>query len=198
MLEAVAPTTHDQLVFLGDYIDRGPGSREVVQRLMDLRETLGAVTILGNHEEMMLRALKGQASLGWWLRYGGVETLESYGAMDDLTKVPYAHMQFLESCVGSYVRKDFFFVHANYVPDELLTNQPAEALRWQSLDESFPGPHVSGRTAIVGHTSQKSGEILDEGYLRCIDTYCHGGGWLTAMDVDTKEVWQADRQGRMR
>ena len=55
-----------------------------------------------------------------------------------------------------------------------------------------PSPHVSGKRAIVGHSSQKSGEILDLGHLVCIDTYCYGGGWLTALDVDTDEVWQVE------
>jgi len=50
----------------------------------------------------------------------------------------------------------------------------------------------------VGHTSQKSGEILDLGHVVCIDTFCHGGGWLTAMDVMSGDVWQADRHGQMR
>jgi serine/threonine protein phosphatase 1 len=58
--------------------------------------------------------------------------------------------------------------------------------------------HVSGKTVIVGQTSRKRGEILDLGQLKCIDTYCYGGGWLTALEVYTGEVWQADREGNMR
>ena len=59
-----------------------------------------------------------------------------------------------------------------------------------------PGPHDSGKTVIVGHSRlRRSGEILDLGHLFCIDTFCYGGGWLTALDVKTGEVWQAD-QGR--
>jgi serine/threonine protein phosphatase 1 len=61
-----------------------------------------------------------------------------------------------------------------------------------------PGPHESGKTVIVGHTSQKSGEILDLGHLVCIDTYCHGGSWLTALEVTTGQVWQANRNGELR
>ena len=55
-----------------------------------------------------------------------------------------------------------------------------------------------GKTAIVGHTPQGTGEILDLGYLICIDTYCVGGGWLTALDVESGRVWQANREGRLR
>ena len=79
-----------------------------------------------------------------------------------------------------------------------MDEQPTEVLRWESLRDGIPGPHVSGKRAIVGHSSQKSGEILDVGHLVCIDTYCYGGGWLTALDVDTDEVWQVNRQGELR
>jgi serine/threonine protein phosphatase 1 len=61
-----------------------------------------------------------------------------------------------------------------------------------------PGRHDSGKTVIAGHTSQKDGEILDLGHIKVIDTYCCGGGWLTALEVQTEEVWQADREGNMR
>jgi serine/threonine protein phosphatase 1 len=71
-------------------------------------------------------------------------------------------------------------------------------LRWESLRDGIPDSHVSGKRAIVGHSSQKSGEVLDVGHLVCIDTYCYGGGWLTAMDVVTEELWQVDRHGEFR
>ena len=56
----------------------------------------------------------------------------------------------------------------------------------------------SGKTVVVGHTSQKTGEVLDLGHLKCIDTFCYGGGWLTAQEVRSEEVWQADREGELR
>jgi len=61
-----------------------------------------------------------------------------------------------------------------------------------------PGPHVSGKTVITGHSSQKTGEILDLGHLVCIDTYSHGGGWLTALEVQSRHLWQANQQGELR
>lgn len=79
-----------------------------------------------------------------------------------------------------------------------LEKQPAEILRWQSLTSQAVRRHCSGKVAVVGHTPQKNGEILDLGFLKCIDTYCHGGRWLTALDVGTGQVWQADAQGRLR
>ena len=61
-----------------------------------------------------------------------------------------------------------------------------------------PGPHESGKRVIVGHSSQKTGEILDLGHLKCSDTFCYGGGWLTALEVATDEVEQANREGSIR
>jgi serine/threonine protein phosphatase 1 len=61
-----------------------------------------------------------------------------------------------------------------------------------------PDPHDNGKQAIVGHTSQKNGEVLDVGHLVCIDTYCWGGGWLTALDASSGQIWQANQQGQLR
>jgi serine/threonine protein phosphatase 1 len=79
-----------------------------------------------------------------------------------------------------------------------MDDQAVDLLLWESLRDEIPGPHVSGKTVIVGHTSQKNGEILDLGHLKCLDTYCYGGGWLTAMEVYSGKIWQADREGNMR
>jgi len=76
-----------------------------------------------------------------------------------------------------------------------MAEQPVGMLRWESLRDMTPGPHDSGKAVIVGHTAQKSGDILDLGHLKCIDTYCYGGGWLTALDVRSGEVWQANQLG---
>ena len=56
----------------------------------------------------------------------------------------------------------------------------------------------SGKVATVGHTAQKSGELLDLGCVKCIDTFCHGGGWLTALEVNSGQVWQANQSGVVR
>ena len=97
-----------------------------------------------------------------------------------------------------YETETHFFVHASYLPDLPLDLQPPDVLRWQSLKYKVPEPHVSGKIAIVGHTVQKDGQVLDLGYLKCIDTGCYCGGWLTAMEIPSGRVWQADAEGRPR
>src|SRR5262249_48407239 len=90
------------------------------------------------------------------------------------------------------------FVHAGLEPELPLAEQPGLVLRWRVTDLATAAPHHSGRVAVVGHTPQKSGEVLDVGFLVCIDTNCARGGWLTARDVGSGQVWQADQAGRLR
>jgi serine/threonine protein phosphatase 1 len=90
------------------------------------------------------------------------------------------------------------FVHAGYLPELPMDEQPGEVLRWRVTDATTAVRHYSGKVVVVGHTPQGSGEILDQGFLVCIDTNCVRGGWLTALDTDTGRVWQVDRAGGLR
>jgi len=197
LLDAIKPRPEDTIVTLGDYINRGPDTRGVLDRLIDLDRCCRLVPILGNHDQKLLEARSGLHPTTW-LGMGGIATLDSYGPGRDLSLIPDEHFEFLEGCLDYHETDTHIFAHANYFPDIPMAEQPVCMLRWESLGDVTPAPHDSGKTVIVGHTSQKSGEILDLGHLKCIDTFCHGGGWLTALDVGTGEVWQADREGRMR
>jgi serine/threonine protein phosphatase 1 len=76
--------------------------------------------------------------------------------------------------------------------------QPPLALRWKVTDAQTAEPHCLGKVTVVGHTPQLRGEILDLGFLVCIDTNCYGGGWLTGLDVYSGQLWQSDAEGRIR
>ena len=132
-----------------------------------------------------------------WLAFGGDATLASYDAVRPEGIWP-KHIEFLKNCQLVFETERHFFVHGNYRADLPLYKQPREVLLWESLKRRQPGQHASGKTAIVGHTSQKNGEILDLGYLKCIDTCCYGDGWLTALDVMSGQVWQASKRGKLR
>ena len=171
VLGKIAPTGDDLIVTLGDYIDRGPDSRGVIDRLLAIREHTELVSILGNHDEMLLAILDGHHyMLGDWLAFGGLATLDSYETAD-LADIPDEHVTFLRECVPVFEMSKHFFVHASYLPRKPLTKQPAEVLRWESLRERLPKPHRSGKTCVCGHTSQRTGDILNEGHLVCIDTW---------------------------
>jgi serine/threonine protein phosphatase 1 len=194
LLEAIAPCEEDTIVTLGDVVDRGPESRGVVERVIELGARCRLVPLLGNHEAMMLDALQ-DGDLDFWLTCGGAETVDSYGGK--MSDVPARHIEFLQQCPLYWESDSHLFVHANYRAELPLAGQPEQSLLWEHLTFSIPGPHVSGKTAVVGHTPQRSCEILDLGYLKCIDTFCIGGGWLTALDVHTGQQWQADADGKL-
>jgi serine/threonine protein phosphatase 1 len=204
LLGAINPSELDTLVCLGDYIDRGPDSRGVLDQLLAVVPRCRLVPLLGNHEEMLLTAVRDPTALRPWLANGGVETLLSYGWAPAGPRrrladwIPERHWEFLASCLPYHETETHLFVHAGYVPDLPLQEQPGAALRWRVTDVRTARPHRSGRVAVVGHTPQRSGEVLDLGFLVCLDTNCHRGGWLTALEVKTGRVWQADSRGRIR
>jgi serine/threonine protein phosphatase 1 len=197
IVEAIQPTRDDRLVLLGDYVDRGPDSRAVIDRLLELDSRCQMVPLLGNHELMLLRSRESAAERRFWLQFGGRETLDSYGGR--LDGIPRSHLDFfLRSCRLGFETESQIYVHANYEPGLELADQPESVLLWTHLTLVVPPPHRSGKMVVVGHTPQLSGEILDLGHLLCIDTFCVGGGWLTAVDVASRAVWQADHRGQLR
>jgi serine/threonine protein phosphatase 1 len=198
VLDEIRPTGEDTIITLGDYVDRGPDSPGVLETLIALDRQTNLAPLLGNHDETMLSVCRGRLDLlPDWLLYGGDATLASYGTRDP-RKVWPSHLEFISRCRLWSQTAQHFFVHANYRAEAGLNQLSREVLLWESLKRHTPGAHISGKTAIVGHTAQKNGEILDLGYLRCIDTWCYGDGWLTALEVETGKVWQADKNGRLR
>ncbi len=197
LIAAIQPGPDDTIVPLGDYIDWGPDSRGVLEQLIALGRRCTVVPIRGNHEEMLLAAREGRSELRYWLKFGGGETLASYGLGEEPKQIPAEHVRFIQGCRDYFESGRHFFVHAYYDPDLPLDRQNWDRLRWASLP-SAPAGHCSGKVAIVGHTAQKSGEVLDLGILKCIDTFCHRGGFLTALDVTTGQLWQANQAGELR
>jgi len=210
LLDLVAPQPDDQIITLGDYVDRGPDSCGVLERLIALhadRRDAGPtgrfVALRGNHDVMMLDIRRGGID-PLWLSYGGNTTLYSYGIDEDdeidlqevLAMIPERHWQFLEDLLPYYETAEHIFVHANLHPDLPLEGQPDYMLYWEVLDG--PRAHVSGKTMICGHTRQKSGVPLDLGTSICIDTNIYGGGWLTCLDVLSGRFWQANEEGETR
>jgi serine/threonine protein phosphatase 1 len=196
IVESIQPEADDTLVLLGDYVDRGPDSRGVLDFVLELEGRCRVVPLLGNHELMLLDALENPQVIGPWLECGGDATVRSYDGW--LSNIPSGHLAFIRRCKRYFEMPTHFFVHANYAGDVPLDQQPDYLLFWEHLHFHVPAPHENGKRAIVGHTSQKTGEILDLGHVVCIDTYCHGGGWLTALAVESGRVWQVDRAGRLR
>ncbi|MFQ3652059.1 MAG: metallophosphoesterase family protein, partial [Gemmataceae bacterium] len=154
LLEAVAPTADDRLITLGDYVDRGPDSRGVLERLITLQEQGLLTPLLGNHDEMMLQALNGDPRHARaWLMFGGLATLASYNlTLDEVQQIPSTHREFLDSCLPYYETDTHLFAHATVDPHKPLSEQEPHTLRWEKLHK--PIQHLSGKTLVCGHTRQ--------------------------------------------
>ena len=195
LVDYVGLRDDDTLVTLGDYVDRGPDARAVVDCIIDLARQHDLVPLRGNHEIMMLDAREKQSWLRPWLGYGGEATLQSYGG--SFANVPDDHFEFLENRLVPYHECDtHFFVHANAEPHIALEGQSDAALYWRKFGN--PDRHCSGKIMVCGHTPQESGLPLNNGHAVCIDTQAYGGGWLSCLDVESGTVWQANEAGETR
>ena len=186
LLEEVAPEDRDQLVFLGDYVDRGPDSRGVIERLLELRDRWPQTVFLrGNHEQMFLDYLEDRQRLPFLIN-GGQTTLESYGG-GSMPAIPDRHRDFLNSLPTSYVRGDFIFVHAGLRPGTPLADQDEEDLLWirgEFLDSDFDW----GKTVVFGHTHLEKPFVAERRIG--VDTGAVYGKVLTCCDVRSRRFWQ--------
>ena len=198
LLDEINPIRDDTIVGIGDYVDRGMDSAGVMEVLIELVSTCRFVPLIGNHELMMYKGLhsKKKGEFDFWCQHGGDATLASYGGR--IENIPQHHITFLSHCLRYFETDTHFFVHANYDADLPFAEQKDEVIFWQHIREFPPGLHVSGKTAVVGHTPQMEGEIRDLGHVKIIDTFCYGDQWLTALDVNSGMIWQANNLGELR
>ncbi len=177
----------DELLFIGDYIDRGPDSKGVVDFVMELRKSRpGKVTcLLGNHEWMLLNHLDGTDPVSW-LQNGGQATLASYGGED---KIPYAHREFFHSLSPLHRTDDYLFVHAGIRPGVPLEAQSTEDMLWIRR-ECYLFPGRFNPPIVFGHTPLR--EVLNQEDRIGIDTGCVFGGKLTCLVLPGREVIQVN------
>lgn len=189
----------DTVVFLGDYIDRGPNSKGVIKWLLKNKENYNFKFILGNHEIMMLAAKKSHERLAEWLYFGGSQTLASYKTKGDsnwVNKINKTHWEFIESCESYYEIGNFIFVHAGLEVGKTLKDQNKFHLFWKKYETTEL--YSSSKIIICGHTSRKNGEIANFGHTICIDMYAYGGKWLSCLNVETKEYIKANNIGEIK
>jgi serine/threonine protein phosphatase 1 len=152
-----------RIVFLGDYVDRGPDSRGVIELLMGLQQAGEIVCLKGNHEDMMVRALRERRpeDVRLWLRYGGVETLQSYGVSDIAAaagSVPDAHLRWMTRLPLTSGDVHRIYVHAGLTPGTAFDEQGQDACLW--IRERFLLADARGfeRHVVHGHTPTWSGK----------------------------------------
>lgn len=192
LIKAIQPSADDVIVTLGDYVNRGPDSRGVVECLIHLQDRCNLIPILGNHDEMFLDARKDRYAYDRFLVSGGRETVASYSDQK-LDGIPKSHWAFLESCRDYYEIANFIFTHANFCSYTPLKLQLSSVLRWTGIEEMDICRHRTEKVAIVGHSVGE--KIRDYGTCICIDTGCGFGGLLTAYEPATKEFWQVTEAG---
>jgi len=163
----------DRLVLLGDYIDRGPDSRGVIDWVRAASRAGDVISLRGNHEAMMMEARTDPAARAMWLENGGAEALASYGiGISDawISGVPAAHWNFLESTRLHFETARCIFVHGSVDWDQPLAAQDAQREIWTRC--TGMRPHGSGKRVICGHTPQPDGHPGSYEWGLCLDTDC--------------------------
>ena len=178
----------DTLVFLGDYIDRGVRSREVLTYLCDLRRQVkNLILLMGNHEYLMLEYHRtGDSALLPFLRHLGIDaTLDSYGAnnpksLEEMLFLPAEHLQLFQSLLPYWETEDYIFVHAGLEPGIRLAQQSLSSL-CESRNSFLSEEHDYGKLVIFGHTA------FDMPFVTStrigIDTGAVYGNLLTALEL---------------
>ena len=166
------------VVTLGDYIDRGPSSRQVIDRLICRRaDNLTLVNLKGNHEAMMWETCNNVAELSWWIKNGGDQTLASYGisAQDAsaLGQIPGAHLDWIANLPLLHIDPYRVFVHAAVDPDIPLHRQNEMTLLWKRYPHNFNKGH-GHRHVVHGHHATTAAPVATDG-----KTNLDGLAWKT-------------------
>ena len=197
LLAGLRPAPGDTLVCVGDYLDRGPDSRTVIDTVMDLEQRPGVATVFlrGNHEDMCLAYLGRRGHYGeTWMLNGGAARLRSYGldarvsASEAAIGFPLKHLQFLERLPLWHRTDGCLLVHAGIRPDRPWDQQDEEDLLW-IREEFILAPHSLPETIVFGHTPRRT-VFVDLPYKIGIDTGCVYGGGLTALELRERRLYQ--------
>jgi serine/threonine protein phosphatase 1 len=149
------------IVTIGDYVDKGPASRQVIERLLSgVAEGWSLVTLKGNHDAMMADALRDPSKVASWIEKGGDAALASYGG--DAAAVPPSHRTWLGGLLLMHVDRHRVYVHAGVDPSLPLDQQSEATLLWKRYPKGFSGGHGE-RHVVHGHDNFPEGPLLYEG-----------------------------------
>lgn len=187
LMQQVAPSAEDQVVFLGDYIDRGPDSRGVIDYLLEFRQRWPQTVFLkGNHEAMFLDFLAGRERLRYLLN-GGEATLSGYREKGQLA-IPPDHLQFFHDLRLYFETEHHLFVHAGLRPGIALEDQGEKNLLW--IREDFLNSDYRwDKTIVFGHTPLRKPQLKP--HRIGLDTGAVYGRSLSCCDVKRRQIWTA-------
>ena len=166
VLDKIQPKSDDTIVFMGDYIDRGAKSKQVVDKIISMQDVCNCVYLIGSHEYALLHAeIDDYYNYLFW-NYGGDKTVESYGSFKKIFEV---HGEFFNSLKPYYLTPDYLFIHAGLRKGVPLEHQDLTDMVY-IRSEFYNKPHDLSQKIIFGHTEFDSPRIWDDKI--CIDTGC--------------------------
>ncbi len=180
VLEKITPKKDDTIIFMGDYIDRGKKSREVVDKIIDMKTICNCVYLTGSHEYAMLHAKSDEYYNYLFWNYGGDATAESYGGFDNIMKI---HGDFFNSLKFYHIIGKYLFIHAGVKIGVPLEEQSEEDMVY-IRSAFYTKPHHLPYKIIFGHTEFDTPQVQEDKI--CIDTGCgkYKNAPLTAIVID--------------
>lgn len=200
LLDRIPRDGDTTVVMLGDYIDRGPSSRRVLEILMEEKKRRRMVTLAGNHEEMMREFLDGSdpGRVARFILNGGSTTLADYADDDGAWVIPAEHARFLDELQLWHETDDYFFVHAG-VPDrslkELDRTRDRDEMLWIRR-QFITNPRKWEKRIVHGHTPVNAVELSATRIN--VDTACAYGGFLTAIELPSHRIYSVPRKTGLR
>lgn len=196
--DQLKPDAGDMVYFLGDYINKGPGSKQVLDFLMQLQESGSHQVkfLKGNHEQILLDVLRGYADLDEFYDKGGSFTLESFG-VKEVGQIPPLYLSFFESLELYYETHDAYLVHAGFnfeYPDPFMDSEAMFTIRSFQVDNSI----INNKKIIHGHVPtdlntitrnfQQQSQVLDiDG--GCVYPYREGMGHLIGLELNSWDLY---------
>ena len=197
---------HDLLIYLGDYIDRGRYSKNVIDQILKLKNNkIKIVNLMGNHDEFMIDFLFNRTNnIQDWLNFGADETFRSYGVevvefikngfedevIDDLRnsllkKIDNSHIDFFKNLKISFSSEKYFFVHAGIDPLKKLKEQTKKDFLWSRSDDFFKKDFTSEKIVVHGHTPEEN--IINHPYRINVDSGCYFSGKLSSVCLSDED-----------
>ncbi len=196
LIELIQPKASDTLVFLGDYIDRGPDSKGVIDFILGLKDVCNVVALKGNHEAMFIDFLQSpeSAGAGLFVLNGGSATLVSYGEKNGSFEIPETHIRFLRELKLTFETETHIFVHAG-VPAKPLSQIDLKhdemALLWSR--QPFLSSAMKWEKVVVhGHTPVEDVEVKANRIN--LDTGCVYDGQLSALELPSGRIYRVPRK----
>lgn len=185
VIDKITPQKNDKIIFMGDYIDRGAKSKEVVEKLIDMQNICNCVYLIGSHEYAMLHAPKDDYYNYLFWNYGGDKTAESYGSFDNIMKT---HGDFFNNLKFYHIENTYMFIHAGVrigIPLEAQTEEDMVYIRSEFYNKKHHLPYK----IIFGHTEFAAPQIQEDKI--CIDTGCgkYKNSPLTAIVIENNSEY---------